>query len=114
MHDLRLALRSLRRNPVLSALMVIAIAAGIAASMITITVYHARSGHPIWWKADKLYAVTLDTRDPDRGNAFSRFQRNPEYPPFQLTYRDAKALYRSDIPVRQVMMFRSYRVISPE
>ena len=113
MHDLRLALHSIRRNPVLSALMVLAIAAGIAASMITITVYHGRSGHPIWWKADKLFAVTLDTRDPDNAVA-SRFARNPEYPPFQVSYPDAKALYRSDIPVRSVMMFRSNRVVPPE
>lgn len=114
MHDLSLAMQSMRRNPVLSILMVLAIAAGIAASMITITVYHGRAGHPIWWKADKLYAVTLDTRDLDGNNAFSRLARNPEYPPFQVTYQDAKALYRSDIPTRSVMMFRSNRVITPE
>lgn len=114
MHDLSLAMQSMRRNPMLSALMVLAIAAGIAASMITITVYHGRAGHPIWWKADKLYAVTLDTRDLDANNTFSRLARHPEYPPFQVTYRDAKALYRSDIPTRSVMMFRSNRVITPE
>jgi putative ABC transport system permease protein len=113
MHDLRLALHSLRRNPILTALMVIAIAAGIAASMITITVYHGRSGHPIWWKADKLYAVTLDNRDEDKNNAFAGLVRHPEYPPLQVTYQDAKALYRSDIPTRQLMMFRSSRVITP-
>jgi len=114
MHDLHLALKSLRRNPVLSALMVIAIASGIAASMITITLYHGRAGHPIWWKADKLYAVTLDPRDEDKDNAFTKYQRHPEYPPFQVTYQDAKALYRSDIPVRSVMMFRAQRVVTPE
>lgn len=113
MHDLRLAFLSLRRNPILTALMVIAIAAGIAASMITITTYHARSGHPIWWKADKLYAVTLDSRDPDANGAFANLQRHPEYPPLQVTYQDAKALYRSDIPTRAVMMFRSSRVVAP-
>ena len=37
MHDLRLAFRSLKRNPILSALMVAAIACGIATSMIAIT-----------------------------------------------------------------------------
>ena len=68
-HDLRLAFRSIRRNPILSALMISAIAVGIAASMVAITLYHARSGHPIPWKNDRLYAVTIDTRDddPDRG-----------------------------------------------
>ncbi|MEJ0040486.1 MAG: ABC transporter permease [Gammaproteobacteria bacterium] len=114
MHDLRLALHSLRRNPILTALMVIAIAAGIAASMITITLYHSRSGHPIWWKADKLYAVTLDIRDEDNGsNAFANLIRHPEYPPLQVTYQDAKTIYQSDIPTRAVRMFRSSRVIAP-
>jgi putative ABC transport system permease protein len=114
MHDLRLALHSLARNPALSVLMVLAIASGIAASMITLTVYHARSGNPIWWKADQLYAVTLDTRDEDRNNTFANLSRNPEYPPVQLNYMDAKALYRSNIPVRQVMMFRTASVVQPQ
>lgn len=110
-HDLGLAFRSLRRNPVLSVLMVGAIAVGIAASMIAITLYHARAGHPIPWKEDKLFAVTLDTRDdgPPKG-----FERHPEYPPFQLTYRDARALYASDIPLHSVMMFRSGQVLTPD
>ena len=113
MHDLRLALHSLRRNPILTALMVIAIAAGIAASMITITVYHGRAGHPIWWKADKLFAVTMDNRDEDKNNRFASFQRHPEYPPFQVTYLDAEVIYKSDIPTRAVKMVRSTQVIAP-
>lgn len=105
-----MALRSLRRTPYLSVLMVGAIAVGITASMIAITLYHARSGHPIPWKDDTLFAVTLDTRDVDPPK---EFERHPEYPPFQLTYRDARALYASDIPLRSVMMFRAAQVVSP-
>src|SRR5262245_24181973 len=91
--------------------MVVTIGVGIAASMISITLYHARSGHPIPWKEGKLFAVNLDPRDdePDQG-----FSRHPEYPPPTLTYIDAAALYRSDIPRYSVMMFRSSRLISPE
>jgi putative ABC transport system permease protein len=111
MHDLGLAFRSLRRNPVLSALMIAAIAVGIAASMISITLYHARAGHPIPWKDDKLFAVTLDIRDDEPPESFVR---HPEYPPFQVTYQDARALYKSDIPVHSVVMFRSGQVITPE
>jgi len=110
-HDLRLAVRSLRRNPVLSALMIGAIAVGIAASMISITLYHARAGHPIPWKDDKLFAVTLDIRDDEPPQSF---ERHPEYPPFQLTYLDARALYASDIPLHSVIMFRSGQVVTPE
>ena len=42
-----LALRSFRRNKVLTALMVLAIALGIGASMTTLTVFHVLSGDPI-------------------------------------------------------------------
>ncbi len=110
-HDLNLAVRSLRRNPVLSALMVAAMAVGIAASMIAITLYHARAGHPIPWKDGKLFAVTLDIRDDGPPESY---ERHPEYPPFQLTYRDARALFASDIPLRSVMMFRSGEVVTPD
>jgi putative ABC transport system permease protein len=110
-HDLGLAFRSLRHNPVLSALMIGAIAVGIAASMIAITLYHARAGHPIPWKDDKLFAVTLDIRDDEPPQSF---QRHPEYPPFQVTYNDARALYASDIPLHSVMMFRSSQVVTSD
>jgi putative ABC transport system permease protein len=110
LHDVRLALRSVKRNPVLSGLMILTIAVGIASSMIAITLYHARAGHPIPWKDDKLFAVTLDTRDdvPDQG-----YSKHPEYPPFMLTWRDAQALYESKIPRHAAMMFRSNRLLSP-
>jgi putative ABC transport system permease protein len=91
--------------------MIGALAVGITASMIAITLYHARSGHPIPWKDSTLFAVTLDTRDDDPDQGFSR---HPEYPPWQLTYRDAHALYASDIPMRSVMMFRASQIVTPD
>lgn len=91
--------------------MIGALAVGITACMIAFTLYHARSGHPIPWKENKLFAVALDLRDddPDRG-----FSRHPEYPPVQLTYQDARALYASDIPLRSVMMYRAEQVVTPD
>jgi len=109
-HDLILAMRSLKRNPVLSGLMVVTIAVGIAASMIATTLYHARAGHPIPWKDNTLYAVTVDPRDNTPPQSF---QRHPEYPPFSLTYLDAKALYASSIPRHAVMMYPSNRLLVP-
>jgi putative ABC transport system permease protein len=110
-HDLALAWRSLMRTPILSGLMIGAIAVGIAAAMIAITLYHARAGHPIPWKNDTLYAVTLDPRDdtPPRS-----FERHPEYPPFQVGYRDARALYASTIPVHSVMMYKAAQIVTPQ
>ena len=52
---LRLALKSFGRNPGITVLMVLAIALGIAVCVMTLTVYHAMSGNPIWWKNDRLY-----------------------------------------------------------
>ncbi len=108
LHDLRLALLSFKRNPVLTALMGMALAVGIGASLITMTIYHGLSNHPIWWKEKVLHAVTLDIRGEG-----SRGERHPEYPPPHLSYRDAKALYASDIPERQVRMFKSDLIVEP-
>jgi putative ABC transport system permease protein len=97
---IRLALKSFRRNPGLTAMMACAIALGIAVSVVTITVYHAMSGNPIWWKSDRLYAVTIDSWDPARPFDAT----HPELPPPELSYRDAKALSASNIPVRKAIM----------
>ena len=55
-----LALRSFRRNKVLTALMVLAIALGIGASMTTLTVFHILSGDPIPEKSSVLFYPQLD------------------------------------------------------
>ena len=62
---LQLGLRSLKRNPILTALMVAGIALGIAASMTTLTVLHLMGSDPIPWKSDKLHYVQLDNWSPD-------------------------------------------------
>src|SRR5262249_43811750 len=73
----RLALRSFGRNPRITALMVLAIALGIAVCIMTLTVFHAMSGNPIWWKNDRLYAVTMDNWDPTQ----AADKKHPELPP---------------------------------
>jgi putative ABC transport system permease protein len=97
---LRLALKSFRRTPGLTAVMIGAIAAGIAACIVTLTVYHTMSGNPIWWKNDVLYAVTMDSWDPRRPVD----SQHPKLPPDQLTYQDATYLYRSGIPRRKALL----------
>ena len=109
-YDLKLALRSLRRHIGLSMLMVLAVALGIAVCTITFTVYHAMSTNPIAWKNDRLYAVTIDSWDPEK----PADDEQPEMPPEQLTYRDAIALHAADIPERSLVMFKSERVLNPQ
>lgn len=106
----KLALRSLRRNPGITSLMVLAIALGIAVCVMTLTVYHGMSSNPIWWKNDRLYAVTVDSWDPEEPADEDR----PDLPPPQLTYRDAEAVTASTIPVRSLRMMKTIGVLSAE
>ncbi|WP_288132614.1 ABC transporter permease [Microbulbifer sp.] len=96
-----LAMRSLRGTPILSALMIAAIAVGVGASMTVLTLNYMMSQNALAHKDDVLYAVQLDSWDPNEG-----FARSNNEIPYQLTYQDATALLRSDIPTRQVAMHR--------
>jgi putative ABC transport system permease protein len=107
-YNMRLALKSFRRNPGLTALMVGAIGLGIAACVVTMTVYHAMSGDPIWWKSDRLYAVTMYNWEPNRPYDIA----HPDLPPPQLTYGDALHIANSGIPLRHVVMHRDLGVLT--
>jgi putative ABC transport system permease protein len=107
-YNMRLAVKSFQRNPGLTALMIGAIALGIAACVITMTLYHAMSGNPIWWKNDRLFAVTMDNWDPNR----PLDPAHPQLPPPQLTYRDALYLGDSKIPSHHVIMHRNRAVLT--
>ncbi|HVN43883.1 MAG TPA: ABC transporter permease [Steroidobacteraceae bacterium] len=104
---LRLAMRSFGRNPGITALMVLAIALGIAVCVMTLTVYHAMSGNPIWWKNDRLYAVTMDNWDPQHPLYPGR-----DLPPPEMTYKDTQFLLTSSIPLRKVVMYPTEGVVS--
>ena len=105
---IQLGLRSLRRNPVLTLLMVLGIGLGIAASMTTLTVMHLMGADPIPWKSDKLHYVQLDNWDVN--NSFYDDGR----PPDQVTYRDATALMAAGKADRQAAMFKIALPIQPE
>src|SRR5262245_43911062 len=98
---LRLALKSFARTPALTALMAFAIALGIAACVITLTVHRAMSANPIPWKSARLFTVTMDSWDPNR----PAIEEHPELPPTQLTYTDATNLFTSNIAERKVIMY---------
>ena len=102
-----LALRSFRRNKVLTALMVLAIALGIGASMTTLTVFHVLSGDPIPQKSDRLFYVQLDP-EPMRG-----FRAGQE-PQTQMTRFDSEALLAQKRGVRQTMTAGGNVVITPD
>jgi putative ABC transport system permease protein len=109
-YDLRLALDSLRRNPGLSALMVLAIALGIAVCTVTFTIYHAMATNPIPDKSGQLYAVTLDTWGTERPYD----EGKPDSPPLLMTYRDAMFLHDAQAAPRTVIMYMSGALLVPE
>ncbi|MEO7478014.1 MAG: FtsX-like permease family protein [Lysobacteraceae bacterium] len=81
---LQLGFRSLRRNPVLTALMVLTLGIGIAASMSTLAVLTILSGNPIPDKSDQLIVPLLDNNPAD----FAADAKLPE----QMSYIDATNL----------------------
>ena len=54
-----LGIRSLRRNPVLTSLMVLTLAIGVAASVSTLTILHMMSSDPIPSKSDRLFVPVI-------------------------------------------------------
>lgn len=102
---LTLALRSLKRNLVLTALMIAAIGVGIGASMTVYTLFRAMSGDPIPWKSDKLYVPQLDNWGPDK--------REKDEPPQQLSYRDALALMQAHAAPRQTALYQTAFIALP-
>ncbi|TPG08563.1 FtsX-like permease family protein [Rhodanobacter glycinis] len=93
---LDLALRSLRRNPVLTALMVLAIGLGIGASMTTLTVFRLLSGDPLPQRSGKLFYPQVDPRPAGAHDL-----------PAQLTYIDAMNLWQARRADRQAIMVGS-------
>jgi putative ABC transport system permease protein len=97
---LDLALRSLKRNKVLTTLMVLAIAVGIGASMTTLTVMHILSGDPLPGKSAHLYYPQVDPT-PDDANW------KHEYPLAMMDDRSAVDLWSAHRADRQALVVDS-------
>ena len=107
---LQLGFHSLRRNPVLTMLMVFGIAIGIGASMTSLTVFYIMGSDPIPLKSSQLHYVQMDTWDPNR----SYDDQDPKMPPDQVTYKDAAALMEANKADRQNVMYRVMWPVQPD
>jgi len=103
----KLGVRSLRRNPVLTALMVLTLAIGVAASVSTLAILHMMSGDPIPHKSTRLFAPVLDNRPAEN------FDPGNERPDDQLTYIDVNNLLKSGQGVRRTGMYGIAVVVEP-
>jgi putative ABC transport system permease protein len=103
----QLALRSLRRNKALTALMVLAVALGIGASMTTLTVFHVLSGDPLPGRSAQLYYPQIDPRD-------NGGQMPGKDPPEQVTLIDGRNLLHARRADRQALMTAGSVPVQPD
>lgn len=103
---LELAVRSLRRYPGLTALMILTIGLGVAASMTTYSVFRGLSGDPISWKSSQLFVPQIDMWGPS--------DRGPDgEPPDALDYTDAMALMHQHQANRQSAIYGISATVMP-
>lgn len=109
-YHLRLAVASLRKSPILSALVVGLIALGVGMSMVTLTIYSTMSGNPIPAKSDVLINVQVDSWDPEGPWDDDK----PEAAPPQMPYLDAMAIRELPGVKRRAAMFKGVYTVVPD
>jgi putative ABC transport system permease protein len=105
-----LALHSLKRNVVLTILMIAAIGVGIGASMTTLTVFRAMSGDPIPEKSAQLFAVQIDNWGPAKKTVVLG---DVEHLQQQISYPDAIGLMNARAARRQTAMYVTGLALTP-
>lgn len=106
---LDLALRSLKRNPVLTTLMILALALGIGATITTLTVLKLLSGDPLPQKSTQLFYPQLDPYPKDQP-----FSRSGKKLPWLMSYVDAMNLLHARKAARQAVMAMSQVKVTPQ
>jgi putative ABC transport system permease protein len=105
-----LAVRSLKRNIVLTVLMIAAVGVGIGASMTTLTVFRAMDSDPIPQKSRQLFAVQIDNWGPDSKSIVTG---DAEHFQQQISYIDAAGLMNAKAAHRQSAMYKTGAALTP-
>jgi putative ABC transport system permease protein len=103
-----LALRSMRQNVALTALIIVAVGVGIGASMTTLSIFRAMSGDPIPQKSRQLFAPQIDNYGPAKAASLPA-----DHLPRRLSYTDAMALMRAHAAERQAAMYSTSMALAP-
>ncbi|HAT29641.1 MAG TPA: ABC transporter permease [Janthinobacterium sp.] len=104
---LLLGVRSLRRNPALTALMVLTLAIGVAASVSTLTILHVMSGDPLPHKSARLFVPVLDP------GPLAGYTPGAAPDDLQMSYRDAKNLLDGKQGLRRAALYGAATTIAP-
>jgi putative ABC transport system permease protein len=97
-HYLDVALRNCLRSKALTALVVVLMAVGVAACMLSYAVLRVASSDPIPARSSRLFVPQIDNFGPGRNNQ--------GLPPDQLAYLDATALQQAGHALRQTLTYR--------
>ncbi|RZM78410.1 hypothetical protein C3B51_14630 [Pseudoalteromonas rubra] len=89
----KLAWISFKQTPLLSSLIVVTIAVGIAATMTTYTINYMMNQEPVPGKADSLFLVQLNSWGPQK--AYYSQGDEERVPPY-LTFQDMQNLWRAN------------------
>ena len=103
----KLGVRSLRRNPALTALMVLTLAVGVAASVSTLTILHMMSSDPIPQKSTRLFVPLIDN-GPVEG-----YTPGEDPDDIQISYKDAVNLLKGGQGVRRTALYGVSAPIQP-
>ena len=93
-----LGMRSLRRNPILTTLMILILAVGIGTSMTSLTMLLVLSGDPLPHKSERLFVPKFHV-------ASMQGYKAGDDPDFQLTYIDARNLLRDKRGKAQTVLY---------
>ncbi|CAM5245280.1 ABC transporter permease [Rhodanobacter lindaniclasticus] len=105
---LDLALRSLKRSPILTGLMVLAIGLGIGASMTMVTVLHVMTNDPLPGRSAQLYTPHLDPLPLDYKHGGGPDASD------NFTWPDALALLKAHRATRQAAMAGGNLLLRPD
>ncbi len=108
---LDLALRSFRRNRVLTTLMVLALALGIGASITTLTVLKLLSGDPLPQKSARIFAPEIDPLTAASTTPAEKLWRDWGN---LMTYTDAINLLHARKGVHQSVMMLTRAKVTPQ
>src|SRR4051812_10088394 len=97
---LAIGVRNLRRNPILTLLMVLTLAVGVAASVSTLTILHLMSNDPLPHKSNRLLVPLIDS------GAVETYVPGGEPQDRQLSYTDTINLLGSGQGAQRAAVYR--------
>ncbi|KFZ39030.1 ABC transporter ATP-binding protein [Shewanella mangrovi] len=106
---MHLAWRSVKRTPVISSLMILTLAVGVAVSMTMVTLQHVMSNNGLAEQNNRIYALQLNSASTGPASSTNTLKNGL---PYLLSYRTAMALLDSNIPEHQIAMHRWAAAVS--